>query len=348
MKKYLLLLSLFLISFLPSFGALYVVSNQPEVERDFSSIQSAIEQASSFDTIFVKGSPMNYGNVLLEKPLVLIGEGFSADINAGHTAKITRVLFTANPYRRTISSGSAIIGFEFPYFPGQRANIITVANENIKIENITLERNWLWFVEVVGSAEGWIFRNNIIRGWIKGGQKEGNELAGASGFVLQNNILNSLMNFHNDEMVIENNIILGRLKNIKSALLVNNIFTRDEYFLEDVSDSHFNNNLAVSKKVGKELCYENPEQFESVNLCSGSANTGSLNLIGEEPGFVFWPTDDIMGGTVFKLTEGSVGRSAGQGGSEIGIFGGSYPFPSDAFLNPEIDDPFPSFVTSIY
>jgi hypothetical protein len=348
MKKYLLLLPLLLISFLPSFGAFYVVSNQPEVERDFSSIQSAIEHASSFDTIFVKGSPMNYGNVLLEKPLVLIGEGFSADINAGHTAKITRVLFTANPYRRTISSGSSVIGFEFPYFPGQRANIITVANENVNIENITIERNWLWFVEVVGSADRWVFRNNIIRGWIKGGHKDDNEQAGASNFLFQNNILNSLMNFHKDEMVIENNIILGRLKNIKGALLVNNIFTRDEYFLEDVSDSRFNNNLAVSKKVGKELCYENTEQFESQNMCLGGANTGSSNLTGEDPGFVFWPTDDIMGGTVFKLTESSPGRSAGQGGNEIGIFGGTYPFPSHAFLNPEIDDPFPSFVTSIY
>jgi len=348
MKKYLLLLSLLWISFSPVFGAFYVVSNQPEVERDFSSIQSAIEQSSPHDTIFVKGSPMNYGNVLLEKPLVLIGEGFSADINAGHTAKITRVLFTANPYRRTISSGSTIIGFEFPYFPGQRANIVTVANENIKIENITLERNWLWFVEVVGSAEGWVFKNNIIRGWIKGGQKEGNEVAGASGFVLQNNILNSLMDFQKGEILIENNIILGRLKSIQGAHLVNNIFTRDEYFLEDVFDSRFDNNLAVSKKVGQDVCYENPEQFESAYLCSDGVNKGSSNLTGEEPGFVFWPTDDIMGGTVFKLNEGSPGRNAGKDGNEIGIFGGKFPFPSHAFLNPEIDDPFPSFVTSIY
>lgn len=337
-----------MISSLHVSGAYYVVSNQPEVEKDFSSIQSAIERASSYDTIFVKGSPMNYGNVLLEKPLVLIGEGFSADINTGHTAKITRILFTANPYRRTISSGSIIIGFEFPYFPGQRANLITVANENIKIENVTIERNWLWFVEIAGSAEGWVFRNNIIRGWIKGGKKEGNNMAGASGFVMQNNILNSLMDFHQDQIMIENNIILGRLKNIKGALLVNNIFTRDKYFLEDVFDSRFNNNLAVSKQVGKEICYENPELFESAYLCSKGANTGSSNLTGVEPGFVFWPTDDIMGGTVFKLSEGSVGHTAGQNGDEMGIFGGEYPFPANAFLNPEIDDPFPSFVTSIY
>jgi hypothetical protein len=345
LKNIVLLASLFIL--LPSsYAAIYTVSNQVGIERDFSSIQSAIEHASPFDTIFVKGSPMNYGNVLIEKTLVLIGEGFSGDIHPGHTAKLTRILFTSNPFRRTISSGSVVVGFEFPYFPGQRPNIVTVANDHIKIENITIERNWLWFVDVVGSAENWVFRNNVIRGWVNGGAKE-IDSNGAAGFSFQNNIINSLMGFKRGGLMVENNIIMGRLKDISQAQIHNNIFTREGIVLEEVSGSRFQNNLSISEIVGSEDCYAQPSKFESGYLCTGEVNTGTGNRTGMDPGFVFWPTNDIMGGTVFKLADGSPARKNG-GNDEAGIYGGTYPFPSAAFLNPEIDDPFPSFVTSIY
>ncbi len=348
MKKQLLFIIILFSFYHTSLGAYYVVSNQKNTERDFRSIQSAIEHAAPHDTIFVKGSPLNYGNVLLEKPLVLIGEGFSDGLNCKSTAKISRILFTANPYRRTISSGSVIIGFEFPYFPGQRPNIITVADETMKIENITIERNWLWFVEVVGNAESWVFRNNIIRGWVKGGSKEGNEEMGASGFMFQNNIMNSLMEFHRGKIAIENNVILGRLKDISNAEVHNNIFTREEFILEQVYNSRFEKNLTSGTQIGPEECYEDSADFESAYLCEGENNTGSDNRVGVDPGFIYWPGDDIMGGTAFKLTESSPGRQNRSVGYEAGIFGGKYPFPSKAFMNPEIDDPFPSFVTSIY
>jgi len=347
MKKNIHILILLILVQFTGYGAIHVVSNLPGVERDYSSIQSAIEQAAPYDTIFVKGSPMNYGNVLLEKPLVLIGEGFSGEIHSGHTAKITRILFTSNPYRRTISSGSTIKGFEFPYFPGQRPNLITVATDRVSIENITIERNWMWFVEILGNAENWVFRNNIIRGWVNGGSKN-NHSVGANGFVFYNNILNSIFEFKRGDLVLENNIILGRLKDVSGARVTNNIFSREGIILENVFGCRFQNNLAATQKVGSEELYENTTRFESRIILAGESNTGSGNRVGVDPGFVYWPTNDIMGGTVFMLSESSPAKRGGQGGKEIGIFGGRHPFPSHAFLNPEIDDPFPTFVTSIY
>ncbi len=348
MIKNLLFIFFLLIHYFQCTATIHVVSNQAGAKRDFRSIQSAIEYASSYDTIFVMGSPTNYGNVLLEKPLVLIGEGFSGEIYSGHTAKLTRVVFTSNPYRRTISSGSSIIGFEFPYFPGQRPNIITVASEKGRIENITLERNWLWFVEVVGNAGNWIFKNNVIRGWVNGGSRAGDTLSGAADFAFYNNILNSIIGFTRGNLKVENNLIMGRLKDISGAGVKNNIFTRDEFILEGVAGSDFRNNLAVGNKIGHENCYEVTSDFQAPFTCEGKANTGSENQVGVDPGFVYWPNDDIMGGTVFKLAVSSLAREAGTGGGEAGIYGGVYPFPSNAFLNPEIEDPFPSFVTSIY
>jgi hypothetical protein len=339
MMKY--IVQFFVLMFLPFiiYGKMWTVSNQQGVKRDFSSVQSAVEQASPYDTIFVKGSPMNYGNVYLEKPLILIGEGFLGNVNPDNTAKLTRVLLTANPFRRTVSSGSSILGFEFPYFPGQRANIITIADPGVIIENITLERNWLWFVEIKGNAKDWVFRNNIVRGIINGGALTEDE-SSVTGFTFQNNILNSLSGL-NGSLLIENNIITGRLRNLRAARVFSNIFLREEYILENVTGSVFNYNLAISDTIGNS-CYSHPERFESRYICYGDANTGRDNLTGLDPGFRQWPSEDIMGGAVFMLAGNSPAKKLG--GREARIFGGRYPFPADAFLNPELGDPFPSFV----
>jgi hypothetical protein len=339
MKIY--ILQIFLLLVMPHFlyAKVWVVSNQPGEKRNFISIQSAVEHAEPYDTILVKGSPVNYGNVYLEKPLVLIAEGVSGNVAKGHTAKLTRILFTSNPFRRTLSSGSIISGFEFPYFPGQRANIITIADPGVVIENITLERNWMWFVEINGNARGWIFRNNIIRGFINGGGSSKDESL-ATGFVFQNNILNSLSGL-NGGLKIENNIITGRMKNIRGATVESNIFIRDESFLENVTGSVFRYNIAMADTVG-DSCYRRPDRFESEFSCLGEANKGTGNRTGIDPGFRQWPAEDILGGAVFMLAGNSPAKRAG--GKEAGIFGGRYPFPSDEFLNPELVDPFPSFV----
>jgi hypothetical protein len=322
-----------------SYGKVWIVSNQPGTKRNFSSIQSAVEQAEPFDTIFVKGSPMNYGNVYLEKPLILIGEGVSDESYSGYTAKLTRILFTANPFRRTVSSGSTVRGFEFPYFPGQRANLITIDDQGVVIEDITIERNWLWFVEINGNASDWVFRNNIVRGLINGGALSENERS-ASGFVFQNNILNSLSGL-NGKLIIENNIITGRFRNLRGAQVVSNIFIREETILENVTGSVFNFNLAVGDTIG-DACYTHRKKFESAFTCIGEANKGTGNRIGSDPGFMKWPADDILGGSVFILSGNSPAKRLG--GREAGIFGGKYPFPAQGFIKPEMIDPFPFYV----
>jgi hypothetical protein len=338
--KFSLLLILICIS-VKSFGTIWVVSNNKDDKKDFISIQSAIERAAPYDTIYVKGSPLNYGNVYLEKPLVLIGEGFSGEIHTHHTAKLTRIYFTANPYRRTISSGSTVMGFEFPYFPGQRPNIVTVADPNIVIEHVRLERNWLWFIETSGNASKWILINNIIRGVVLGGPEPSSGKT-SHGFIFQNNILNTLSGFEGSRLVIENNIITGRLRNIKGAEVNNNIFLREEPFLENVTSSIFNFNVASADTLADDPCYSVGIRFEADYVCTGELNKGKGNKVGVDPGFMQWPAEDILGGTVFQLTVSSPAKL--NGGREAGIFGGVYPFPSSAFLYPELENPFPTFV----
>lgn len=349
MNKYLLTffyLFFFLIN--PVFSDIWIVCNQNSEGSHYSSIQSAVEHADVYDTIYVKGSKVNYGNVLLEKPLVLIAEGSFNDAMPANSVKLTRIFLTHNPYLKTVSSGSSIIGFEFPYFSGNKPNIISIPNPRVRIENITIERNWIWFIEIPSAARNWNFKNNIIRGWVNGGSESSQRHGGFELFYFHNNIINTIKGFDNGKVYIYNNVITGRLKNITGAEVVNNIFTRESYILETISKSSFRGNLSVSIIVANEDCYENPNRFEGLNRCTGKYNTGSGNLVGVDPGFAYWPNSDVMGGSVFKLTNGSRAKKAGIRGQEAGIYGGDFPFPENFFKNQEMFDPFPAFITSIY
>lgn len=347
-KTYLTTVFIWFLTYTTLLAGTWVVSNNPENKAEFASIQSAVEQALPGDTILVKGSPINYGNVILEKPIILIADIYGEDNPKGHTAKLTRILLTANPYRRTISSGSAVIGFEFPYFPGKRPNIVTVSDDRALIKDVLIEKNWMWFVEILGSAENWTFRHNIIRGWVNGSARKGTDMTGATNFVFHNNVINTLKGFDRGNIEIHNNIVMGRLQDIMHASVVNNIFVREGFILENVVQSTFQNNITYGVQIGNEECYEHPDRFESVNRCIEMTNQGSGNKVGIDPGFVYWPLKNVESVQAFQLKENSVARNAGKGGTQAGIFGGDAPFPIHGFLKPEIDDPFPSFITSIY
>ena len=349
MNKYLLTffyLFLFLIN--PVFSDIWIVCNQNSEGSHYTSIQSAVEHADLYDTIYVKGSKVNYGNVLLEKPLVLIAEGSFNDAMPANSVKLTRILLTHNPYLKTASSGSSIIGFEFPYFSGNKPNILSIPNPRVRIENITIERNWVWFIEIPSAARNWNFRNNIIRGWVNGGVNTALRHGGFELFYFHNNIISTIKGFDNSKVYIYNNIITGRLKDVAGAEVINNIFTREAFILENISECSFRGNLSVGVMVASEDCYEHPNRFEGLNKCTGKYNTGSDNLVGVDPGFAYWPHSEVMGGSVFKLTNGSAAKFVGTSGQEAGIYGGDFPFPEDFFKNQEMYDPFPAFITSIY
>lgn len=330
------------------FSNIWIVCNQNSEGSHYSSIQSAVEHADLYDTIYVKGSKVNYGNVLLEKPLVLVAEGSLNDDVPVNSAKLTRILLTHNPFLRTVSSGSSIIGFEFPYFSGNRPNILSIPNPRVRIEDITIERNWVWFIEVPSAARNWNFKNNIIRGWVNGRSANAQRHGGFELFYFNNNIINTIKGFDNGKVYIYNNIITGRLKDVVGAEVVNNIFTREVFILENTSECIFRGNISAGAIVSCEECYEYPNRFEGLNKCTGKYNRGSGNLVGVEPGFAYWPNSEVLGGSVFKLNGSSAALRGGINGEQAGIFGGRYPFPEDFFKNQEIDDPFPYFITSIY
>ena len=52
------------------------VSNDPKAPAQYTGIQAAITASSNGDTIMVYGSATHYGNITLEREIVLIGAGY--------------------------------------------------------------------------------------------------------------------------------------------------------------------------------------------------------------------------------------------------------------------------------
>ena len=88
MKQFLLLLA-FSISTFQIFATIRTVSNSPATLAQFNNIQSAINAATSGDTIYVHGSPNPYlAFTITDKQLVIIGPGWNPNKNLPFTAII--------------------------------------------------------------------------------------------------------------------------------------------------------------------------------------------------------------------------------------------------------------------
>lgn len=68
-------LALVLISVAAS-ATVFRVNNQPGVDADFNTAPAAISAAQIDDTLYFEGSPISYGEVSLNKRLVIIGSGY--------------------------------------------------------------------------------------------------------------------------------------------------------------------------------------------------------------------------------------------------------------------------------
>ena len=111
------------------------VSNRPlDTDPDYTSLATAISNASDGDTIYVAGSPTSYGSVALSKKLIIIGPGYWLDVNDTtqayqEPATITTVTFNAG------SEGSVLEGMRID---GSATNLVT-----INADNITLCKNYV-------------------------------------------------------------------------------------------------------------------------------------------------------------------------------------------------------------
>ena len=275
------------------------VSNHAITAGKYTTVQEAIDAAAIGDTIYVHGSTTGYGNIKINKRLVLIGAGHNNKETQHNLNSSLSSIELAATNSSILSSGTVIKGFSISGIYGTASNVI-------------IERNNISSITVGGN--NWIIKNNFISSLI---------VQSNSNIIISNNILYYVQNSDKPSVVITNNILLGGyLYSVSYATITNNVIieTRKDNF-SNSSQSTFNKNIAV--------------YFDEVNFVTfppaGNTGIGNKNTVDNQ--FV----SDITGKSIsvdqarnydWHLLPTSLGYKYGTDGTDCGIYGGSYPMPN--------------------
>lgn len=235
MKKSFFLATSLMLAFSANAQKTHTINNTPGTSANFTSITDAIAAAAPGDTLYVQQSKTSYGNVDLNKKLVIIGRSGN-HINYTTTLNKLNILEGAN--------GSVIKGFNM-----DMANYTNVTN-------ITLAENvFRRGIDSFNSpkADNMVFTGNVLRGGIDISRNMTNS-------TISNNILLSRIHaFGGTNITFENNIMKipsVDFKNYKVFNVTNCIFLandKEETFIEGLNNKENGLNIknCITYNYGK-------------------------------------------------------------------------------------------------
>ncbi len=304
MKKVFITTALVLLTFGVSrmWANVITVSNNTINAGQYTSLQTALDNSLVDDTIYVHGSPNDYGNstVYVKRRVTIIGAGY-APVGTQYNWKttISYISLDSVPFTDPIS-GTKIIGVD-----GYSLN------SDAGINDVVVERTQIDYIYVEG--DGWMIHNNITYGIDCGNH---------SNLYIDNNLLGYVNYSNSVSVVISNNIFSlyswDAFYSMTNALITNNIFWYCTA-TNGTSACTFNKNITMNS---------------SSQILPPAGNSGSGNLNNTNPQFMDTsiPTSSVSTSSApgydWHLKNTSPGKNAGTDGSDIGIYGGTYPAPN--------------------
>lgn len=283
------------------------VNNGSVGAGQYTSVQTAVDASAVGDTIYIHGSETSYGNVTLNKRLVLIG--------AGHHVKGTQFdfstkldwIYLSQGNSTTLPTGSTVKGIEFYGFQG--------SGGSLDVNNITMERSYISSsVSVLGN--GWICRNNFISSIY---------IQNFKNIIISNNVITSyIYNSNKPSVIITNNIFLngGYINATDYATITNNIFIEPSPLTNYTGKQNtWNKNIMI---------YADPATYK-VFPPTGNTGVGNLNTVDAQFTATIPLNISQLDATKqdWVLLASSIGFKYGTDGTDVGIHGGSYPSPNN-------------------
>ena len=272
----------------------------------FTTLQAAHNAAAVGDIIYLEPSVQSYGDLQCVKRLTIIGNGYFLGDNPGlqidtRTAVVGAVTFGAG------SAGSRITGCTM------------VGNFHINTDNIVVERNNIQPNCHIGRH----FTTGVASGVINQG-------------IIRQNYINSNILFLADaassvnNILITNNIIGGNIGGgiptaPMSALIKNNVLSTGGSSTFDVVNCIITNNVMLGGSAYVSAGRNNTASFNiSDNTAFGTLDNNQAGVSGS---LVFLGTATTSTDGAFQLKPGTnPARGAGEGGADIGPYGGTTPY----------------------
>jgi len=323
MKNFMLTLVFVIISTV-LFAGIFTVDNRTGGGANYTSVQGAINAVSNGDTIYIHPSSISYGTITVGKSLTFIGPGHHPEYTGGMGATIGPIRLSNG------SSGSKFTGLIITQLAG---NVFATCHD------IVISNNFFFALGAITGSYGdnsgcdnWVIDGNVIVERIGCGGCVFIQTKGGSNWIFSNNFIQTKSGQNNTNLfgdlnsttIVENNIILHQntkslYASVSGGEFTNNIFwvTRNEItdIMVDANGVIFSNNLTYHSNG------------TLVPL------TGDNNIDNSNPNFV-----EIASGTPvwdylnnYQLSSGSPGENAGVDGTDLGIYGGGYPFRSEGY-----------------
>ena len=331
-RQILLLFAIALFIAMSTNATVWRVNNRPNVDADFTTLAAAVGGASATDTIYLEGSPFNYGGASFNKQLTVIGTGYWLNENDStqfynESSKVGGLIFYNG------SQGSVIEGLFINFFSNS-ATAISIHTDNITIRrnrinpysgnnavyyaygiyvnttssSLTIEQNW--FEPVPGYADhgrGIVFSSYCTNS------------------IIKNNIIHCDTNEYAISMATEND---------PSSLIISNNAIMGQ--VNTFYSSQYNNILMWG------LYTAGTGEINSNNICDGTQypdENGNQQNVDMSTVFEDFPTYIDNG---YLLKTGSPAIGAGVLGVDCGPFGTNDPYvlsgmpPIPAIFNVEM------------
>jgi len=337
MKKIISLL-LFLVLGFSLQAKVLTVSNNPSRPAQYATFVTAQTAAVDGDTIYIHGSPFTYPTISISKRLVLIGAGYNPNNQFGQPTVITSIEFF-NDSGLPNPSGSVLTGM---LITGSVNCTGTERTNNIRIFRCQINSYIYLSAPSSTFVDGWVVYNNIVQYFYAGTTTR--TQAGPTNIIIANNIIRGYVGYiTSSSTLVDHNIFLGSGNNnqyLFNVILSNNIYIRSSgnAVYQSVLCT-YNNNLSNQTTIGAPADYNPSNNFVATFLGSGGgSNSGGGNQIGVDPLFENVTNNDTYNNTFnYRLKTGSPGKNAGTDGTDLGIYGGSYPFPSGGAVGSGFD-----------
>ncbi len=290
-----------------AFATVRTVSNNTIAAGQYTTVQAAVDASVAGDTVYIHGSVTSYGDVTLNKRIVLIGAGHKLEGTQYNLPTTMGNVYLSQGNSTTLPTGSIIKGLNITgYLAGQGGAF--------PVNNITAERCYIGGLSICGS--GWIVKNNFI-----GSSSINNN----SNVILSNNFLLSYVTSSDKpSVVISNNVFLrSYISSVSYANITNNFFIEvplpaTSYF--SGSQNTYNKNIFI---------YADPLNYQNFPL-AGNTGVGNLNTTAGQ----FMSTIPLSVSLSdsrnynWQLNASSLGADYGTDGTDVGVHGGSFPMPN--------------------
>lgn len=312
--------------FLTAVGAqakVRTVSNYQPNSAQFDNVQAAINASNPGDTVYLHGSPLNYGNFTIDRKICIIGAGYNlANNRYNYNTEVGNITFDTIKVLPTLPKpvkGSMLVGL--------RLSSVGVATYNF-IRDLIVDRcsGTLYM-----NGANWIVKNSWVGVGITPYSTKNS--SGTSFWYSKNCSINNsfVMNLSNGSSTVGNGYATGVVSNhcifpngvpnTTGAVFNNNIFL-NSVALPNSSTTYagnvYNNNMTYKANT-------------TLALLPGTFNTGANNKNNAYPSFTNVTTYNFstlqlaFNDFDFTLDPTSQGYNAGTNGTSLGITGGAYP-----------------------